>query len=444
MKHSVCVVGLGYVGLTLSTALADARISVLGLEKRDDVVELTNKGKPHFSENGMPEVLADVTKNGYLKAVKSLEKYDACDIYIITVGTPLDLSGKARLDFIEAATKQVAEHMENGALVILRSTVKVGTARNVVMPLLKASGKVFDLAMCPERTLEGNALHEIKNIPQVVGADTTQAMQRATDLFYRLTHTVVKLDSLEAAEILKLVDNTYRDVQFAFANEVARVCEGFGVNACEIIKGGKLGYSRTNVALPGLVGGPCLEKDPHILWQSANEIGLDLQITRASRAVNENQPSETVDFIYKEYITRFGQKQPVIAMLGMAFKGIPATDDLRGSMSLKVLMALRQKFDDAEYRLYDFVVSKSQMQQMISNCTVFETFEETIKKSDIVIIANNHPDFRKYSPSVMIGRMNSGGFIYDYWNHFSSKLPAEIKPRSYFSVGNVSKINEKK
>ena len=439
MKYDVCIVGLGYVGLTLATTMADVGITVLGLEKRDDVVALTNKGKPHFSEEGLGDVLADVTKNGALVATQFLESYAACDIYIITVGTPLDPSGKARLDFVEAATQQVAEHMEEGALVILRSTVKVGTARTVVLPLLAASGKPFDIALCPERTLEGQALHELRNIPQVVGADTVQARQRAAHLFSKLTPTVIELTSLEAGEILKLVDNTYRDVQFAFANEVARICDGFGVNAYEIIKGGKLGYSRTNVALPGLVGGPCLEKDPHILWQSAQEVGLDLLITKASRAVNENQPLETVAFIHKEYGARFGQKRPVIAMLGMAFKGIPATDDLRGAMSLKVLNALRQKFEQGDYRIYDSVVAESQLREVISDFNFCKTIQEAIQQTDVVIIANNHPEFRTYRPTTLFEWMNHNAFIYDYWNHFSSSY-TEGGGDSYFSVGNAGKL----
>ncbi|MEM6663632.1 MAG: nucleotide sugar dehydrogenase, partial [Pseudomonadota bacterium] len=128
-------------------------------------------------------------------------------------------------------------------------------------------------------------------------------------------------------------------MQFGFANEVARICDAYGVNAMEVIPGGKLGYPRTNVALPGLVGGPCLEKDPHILAQSLQETGLELDITTAARRVNERQPAETVKFILREHARR-SDAAPNIAVLGMAFKGVPATDDLRGAMSLQVIAAL--------------------------------------------------------------------------------------------------------
>ena len=287
--YDVGIVGLGYVGLTLATVMAEVGYSVIGIERRQDVVDLTNAGTPHFSETGLAEAMVRVVRNGHLSAATEFAPGSTCQTYIITVGTPLSKDGLARLDMIEAATRQVAENMPDNALIILRSTVKISTARTVVAPILEASGKRFAIAMCPERTLEGKALTELRELPQIVGADTPEVRERAANVFRRLTNTIVQVSSLEAAEIVKLVDNTYRDVQFGFANEVARVCEAFGVNAMEVISSGKLGYQRTNVPLPGLVGGPCLEKDPHILAQSARGRGVELEITRSGRMVNERQ-----------------------------------------------------------------------------------------------------------------------------------------------------------
>ena len=245
--------------------------------------------------------------------------------------------------------------MRDGALVILRSTVKVGTTRDVVSPILAASGKQFDIAMCPERTLEGKALQELRELPQIVGADDPAVADRAAAVFRRLTSSIVLVSGIETAEIIKLVSNTFRDVQFAFANEVARVCDAFGVSAHEVISAGKLGYNRTNIPLPGLVGGPCLEKDPHILMESARTRGIDLEITTAGRLVNERQPEETVRFITSEIDRRdlAGAGPLKINILGMAFKGMPETSDLRGSMSIKVLDALKKAHPDAEIGLYD-------------------------------------------------------------------------------------------
>ena len=193
MDYDVAVIGLGYVGLTLAVALADTGFRVLGVERRQDVVDSINGGAPHFSENGLPEMLSHAVETGHLRAVGALENGAQAGIYVITVGTPLDATGKARTDFIEAATREVADNMAPGALVVLRSTVKIGTARNVVAPVLAASGKGFEIAMCPERTLEGRAMHELRRLPQIVGADTPETRERAAHFFYKLTPTAVQV-----------------------------------------------------------------------------------------------------------------------------------------------------------------------------------------------------------------------------------------------------------
>jgi UDP-N-acetyl-D-mannosaminuronic acid dehydrogenase len=336
---------------------------------------------------------------------------------------------------IEAATREVAANMREGALVILRSTVKVETTREVVSPILASTGKRFDIAMCPERTLEGQALQELRELPQIVGADDPAVADRAAAVFRRLTSSVVQVSSPETAEIVKLVDNTYRDVQFAFANEVARVCDAFGVNAHEVISSGKLGYKRTNVPLPGLVGGPCLEKDPHILMQSARSRGIDLEISSAGRLVNERQPAETVEFISSEIARRNLSAPPRISILGLAFKGVPATDDLRGSMSVKVLDALKKAHPGADVGLYDPVISTEAMAAAFPDERIFTRIGDAVSGASVVVIANNHPALGTISPRTIAEFIIPDGFVFDYWNHFSH-LPSSELGDSYFGVGN--------
>jgi UDP-N-acetyl-D-mannosaminuronic acid dehydrogenase len=435
-KIDVGIIGLGYVGLTLATVLAECGYKVLGIEKREEVVELTNSGTPHFSEKGLDKSLANVVKQGKFIARQDFDKETYCGIYIITVGTPLSSDGIARLDFIENATNQVAANMRDGALVILRSTVKIGVSRNVVSPILEKSGKKFDIAMCPERTLEGNALRELKELPQIIGADKNDALDRAAKFFSNMTKSVVKVSSLESAEIVKLIDNTYRDVQFAFANEVARLCQPFGVNAFEVISSGKLGYPRTNVPLPGLVGGPCLEKDPHILIQSLKGYGLNLEITAASRLVNERQPLETVSFISKQITNRKFNPKFKIAILGMAFKGIPPTDDLRGSMSVKVFEILKEKYSEAQIFLFDPVISYNDLIKKFPNTHICKDIDECMKHADLVVITNNHNSFKEINLEEIRKSMSESAFIYDYWNLFSN-LDKSIIENFYYSVGNT-------
>jgi UDP-N-acetyl-D-mannosaminuronic acid dehydrogenase len=438
--YDIGVIGLGYVGLTLATVLAEAGNKVIGVEKRSEVVDQTNAGIPHFSETGLPEALSRVVRSGSLVAADRLSGEAVCDTYIITVGTPLSGDGIVRTDMIEAASREVAANMREGALVILRSTVKVGTTRDVVSPILAASGKCFDIAMCPERTLEGQALQELRELPQIVGADDPAVSDRAAAVFRRLTNSIVQVSSPEAAEIIKLVDNTYRDVHFAFANEVARVCDAFEVSAHEVISSGKLGYKRTNVPMPGLVGGPCLEKDPHILLQSAQSRGIDLEITFAGRLVNERQPAETVELISDE-VTRRNLPSPLcICVLGMAFKGVPATDDLRGSMSVKVLDQLKKAHPDAEFRLFDPVIAPEQLAATFSDERAFARLGDAVSGASIVVIANNHPALSRISPRTISEFIVPDGFVFDYWNHFSHLPPSELG-NSYFAVGNSGLVH---
>jgi len=433
--YDIGVIGLGYVGLTLAAVLAEAGNKVIGVEKRSEVVDQTNAGIPHFSEPGLQDALPRVVKSGSLVATERLAREAVCDTYIITVGTPLSSEGIVRTDMIEAASREVTANMRDGALVILRSTVKVGTTRDVVSPILAASGKRFDIAMCPERTLEGEALQELRELPQIVGADDPAVSDRAAAVFRRLTNSIVQVSSPEAAEIIKLVDNTYRDVHFAFANEVARLCDAFEVNAHEVISAGKLGYKRTNVPLPGLVGGPCLGKDPHILLQSARSRGIDLELTFAGRLVNERQPAETVKFISNEIARRNLPFPLCICILGMAFKGIPATDDLRGSMSIKVLDELKKAHPDAEIRLFDPVIAPEHLVATFPDERTFARLGDAVSGASIVVIANNHPALGRISPQAISEFIVPDGFLFDYWNHFSH-LPTSELGNSYFAVGN--------
>jgi UDP-N-acetyl-D-mannosaminuronic acid dehydrogenase len=433
-KFDVGIVGLGYVGLTLATVLAEAGVRVVGVERLPDIVESTNRGVPHFTETGLPDALDGVVRSGRLVAVDKFDDSFTCDNYIITVGTPLSGEGVARIDMIEAAAREIAANMVDGALVMLRSTVKIGTTRNVVAPVLASSGKAFDIAMCPERTLEGKALQELRVLPQIIGADSQQVADRAAAIFRKLTQSIVSVSGIETAEIIKLVSNTYRDAQFAFANEVARLCDAFGVSAYEVISAGKLGYNRTNVPLPGLVGGPCLEKDAHILMESAADRGIELEIIRASRMVNERQPAETVRFIAAEVARRKLPAPLRINIAGMAFKGQPETSDLRGSMSIKVLDELRKAVPDAQFGLYDPVTPVEELSAQFPDAQIYSRFGDSVSGASVMVIANNHPSLGTISPRTLAEFMLPDGFVFDYWNHFSH-LPASELGDCYFAVG---------
>ena len=436
VDYEVCIVGLGYVGLTLSVAMANAGMSVYGSEKQKFVVDVLKSGNPHFVENNLTASFRRGVEAGCFKFGTSLPAGKTTDCYIITVGTPLDHDGNVRLDMIKDACLEVAQHMLDGALVVLRSTVKVKTAREIIEPILKETGKEFFLAVCPERTLEGNALEELLSIPQIIGADDEISREKAAKVFKKLTSRIVEVTSYEAAELIKLVDNTYRDTRFAFANEVARISEAYGLNAMEVISSGKHGYVRTDVPLPGLVGGPCLEKDPHILIQSAETAGIDLEITRACRLVNERQPFEALKFICDQFNLRSLPDHPKIALVGLAFKGIPETDDLRGSMAVHVLAGLKRSFPTAQITLYDPVIKYTDMQKNFPGENIARNVEEACSEASMLIVANNHPIFGRTMPQELLKLMHINGFVYDFWNFFYELKKSDASV-DYFAVGNT-------
>jgi UDP-N-acetyl-D-mannosaminuronic acid dehydrogenase len=415
----VCILGLGYVGLTLAVAMADVGFTVQGVEIRDDVLAKLKNGVAHFHEPGLQERLRRAIKSGRLQCSKNIPNDWPGSVFIITVGTPLDAAGRSRLDMVESVSCEVADRMQGGALIIMRSTVKLGTTRKIVSPILAARGKQFDLAFCPERTLEGKALVELHQLPQIVGGMSSQAAVRASHLFQFITPTVLRVSSVETAEMIKLVDNAQRDVAFAYANEVARACDAIGVSAAEVIQAGKLGYPRTNLPMPGPVGGPCLEKDPHILAEGLRELGIEPEITMAARRTNENQPAEVVNHLKRiaAGLSGFAAK-PVITLMGIAFKGQPVTDDLRGSMAKPVLARLRDAFPSAEFRGYDAVVSHVGIRTF--GLQPIGTLEQAFSDSSLIVILNNHPAFSAMPIDDLAVRMKKPGLIYDFWNFFKT------------------------
>ena len=259
--RNVCVMGLGYVGLTLAVAMADVGFNVHGVEIRANVVRDLLHGQPHFHEPGLAGRLARVLKSKRLTISQHVAGGPRASLYIVTVGTPLNADGKVRVDMIVNVVREIADHLRDGDMVMMRSTVELGTTRKIVKPILDATGRHYDLVFCPERTLEGQALRELRELPQIVGGHDRESRIRAAQVFQFLTPTVVQVSSLETAELIKLVDNAQRDVHFGLSNEVARIADAIGVSAVEVIRAGKLGYPRTQLPMPGPVGGPCLEKD---------------------------------------------------------------------------------------------------------------------------------------------------------------------------------------
>jgi UDP-N-acetyl-D-mannosaminuronic acid dehydrogenase len=430
----VCIMGLGYVGLTLATVMVEVGFEVWGIEVREDLVASMKAGQAHFSEPGITERLTRAVRNGRLKLFQTIPAECPATVWIITVGTPMGNDGRARMDMIESVSREVGANLKDGDLVIMRSTVKIGTTRELVQPALAAAGKSFDLAFCPERTVEGQALEELRWLPQIVGGETLDVAVRAGQLFQFLTPTVIRVSSIETAEMVKLVDNSQRDVHFAYSNEVARVCDAIGISAAEVIQAGKRGYPRTNLPMPGPVGGPCLEKDSYILAESVERYGIRPEMTLAARMINERQPKEIVAALLDQAGRMGGlPPRPVIAMLGIAFKGRPATDDLRGTTAKPLLAALREAFPDAVFRGFDAVVPAEAQRGF--GLEPMASLPDALAGAHLALIHNNHPVFGAMPLEMLADGMARPGIIYDLWNHFAQGGVLMPEGRVYLCLG---------
>ncbi|MDD9878948.1 MAG: nucleotide sugar dehydrogenase [Magnetovibrio sp.] len=432
--RAVCVVGLGYVGLTLAVTMADVGFQVHGVEIREEVLDKLQRGEPHFFEPGLTDMLARAAEHGRLTYARHITGEPVTRVYVITVGTPLDGDGRSRMDMVANVSREIAGVLNDGDLVIMRSTVKIGTTRDVVMPILDSAGVDYDIAFCPERTLEGQALPELRHLPQIVGAQNEQANARTAQLFQYLTPTVVRVGSIETAETIKLVDNAQRDVRFGFANEVARVCDAVGVSAEEVIRAGKLGYPRTNIPMPGPVGGPCLEKDPYILAESVEDKIGTLAITLGARRLNEAQPADAIGHLKAASAAIDGfPDDPVVTLAGIAFKGRPATDDMRGTTARLILDALMDAYPDARFRGFDALVDDATLSAF--GLQPADDLEAAFAGANLFVIANNHPAFESMPVTRLAASMARPALIYDFWNNFIATdldLPAGV---GYLALG---------
>jgi UDP-N-acetyl-D-mannosaminuronic acid dehydrogenase len=395
--RKICIMGLGYVGLTLAVVMAEVGFDVQGVEIRDDVVRDLARGKPHFHEPGLAGRLARVLKSGRLSVSQHIPADFDASVYVVTVGTPLDGAGKVRVDMVVNVVREIAEHLKDRDMVVMRSTVELGTTRNVVKPLLDATGQSFDLVFCPERTLEGQALRE-------------------------------------------LVDNAQRDVHFGLSNEVARLADAIGVSAMEVIRAGKLGYPRTDLPVPGPVGGPCLEKDSHILASGLGGLGIAPEIIMAARRTNERQPGEVIAQLHG-LCCRFDNfpDAPVITLAGVAFKGRPETDDLRGTMARPILAALRAAFPLGRFRGFDIAVEATTIRKTFQ-IEAAQSIDDAFAGSNLLIIANNHPCFERMPLSSLAEQMARPAIIFDFWNNFAAGTIDVPEGVAYTGLGELGRM----
>ena len=427
---SVCVVGTGHIGLPLAAVLADAGFRVTGYDINDGfLTRVSTTGRAGYMEEGLDELLARTLNRGL---TLSSSPPAAHDVYIITVGTPLDAAtGRPTIDKVRQSIQQLAPRFGPDPLVILRSTVTIGTSRAVVLPEMARHAARFGLAFCPERTIEGRAIAEMKSLPQIVGGLDGASADRAEALFRRITDKVVRVSSLEAAEMIKLMNNTYRDLTFAFANEVALIAEHMGLSAREMIHAANVDYPRSSVARPGFVGGPCLEKDALILIDSLHQIDFKPRVIEEARRINHALPEHVAVRVLEQLQQLRGSAARTRVLLtGFAFKGRPATEDVRGSAAIPLMRRLQAA--GVEVWGHDFVTPEKVIAELGAlTCSLEEGFEG----ADGVVIANNHPQYLRADIPALATRLRRPAFLLDAWSLFEARDFHAVGGLSYGALG---------
>jgi UDP-N-acetyl-D-mannosaminuronic acid dehydrogenase len=432
-NNNICIFGLGYVGLTLSIALAEKKYKIYGIEKNKNTIKKILKCKPDLHEPNIEKRVKRILLKKKLILNHKLSKNTKANTYIITVGTPLSKNNTCNFKMIKEVTYQILKYLKNNDHIILRSTVKIGTTNNIVKKILKKSKKKFFISFCPERTIEGKALKELTSLPQIISGDSNQSILKAKNLFQNVTKKIVKVDSLEGAEMIKLVDNMQRDVKFALSNEIALMCEKSNINVNDVIRLGKIDYPRTNLFDPGPVGGPCLEKDTYILAEYFSK-NFKPRIGLNARIVNKFIIENAIE-VLKKKLKSFKYKKIKICIFGLAFKGDPPVADMRGSTSIDLIKHIRNKLSHSIISGYDDLVDKKYFKKLKISKKL--SLKNSFSGFDIIIIHNNRKSYSKINLNYYSRFMNKNGVIYDFWNNFNKKKLKLSNYVEYLALGNI-------
>ncbi len=449
-SQRIAIYGLGHVGVTLAATLANAGHFVMGVETNPKLCSMLAEGLAPILEPGLADLLSLVVRNKKFSVTSKLDTKDF-SVHIVAVGSPVDSGGKADETALVAVGHSMSEVLKSGDLVLLRSTVPVGFTRQRFIPFLEEktsmiAGKDFHVAFTPERTVEGRALIELRTLPQIVGGLTESCTDRAASFWSTLTQTVVRVDSLEAAELVKVANNTYRDLCFAFSNELALLCDTFNLNSFRVIEGANEGYPRNPIPLPSPgVGGYCLTKDPLLYGQpfliSQNKLNIDFkpELGLFGRRINERAKNYPIELL-KRWLKRNGfeiQKQKAL-VLGLAFKGYPETADLRGSTSVEIAQVLQK--EKLSLKVWDAVVPKALIES--AGFLYASDLLSAIREADIILLLNNHPSHPVLSIPNALAKESKLRFVFDGWHQLDVRELEQIPGVTYSTMGYMTSLEK--
>ncbi|HED8405505.1 UDP-N-acetyl-D-mannosamine dehydrogenase [Campylobacter coli] len=395
MNHfnKVCVIGLGYIGLPTAAIFASRKVKVLGVDINQQAVDIINQGKIHIVEPELDILVHTVVKDGYFKAATLPDEADA---FIIAVPTPFKGNDhEPNLDYIKVASKSVAKVLKKGNLVILESTSPVGATEqmakwladerpDLTFPHQIGEKSDIKIAHCPERVLPGQVIRELVENDRIIGGMTQQCTEQAANLYKIFVQGECIKTNARTAEMTKLTENSFRDVNIAFANELSILCDKLDINVWELIKLANR-HPRVNILQPGCgVGGHCIAVDPwFIVYQNPNEA----KMIKTAREVNDDKPNFVIRKI-KERVKDVSR--PKIACLGLAFK--PDIDDLRESPALDIVVKLASEYDNQILAVEPNISQLPQKLQHRTNVKLV-SLEQVLEEADVIVILVKHKEF---------------------------------------------------
>lgn len=382
-KPEVVMIGLGYIGLPTAALIAQNKTYVHGVDINSSVVDTINAGKIHIIEPELDKAVANAVKNGYLKA--STKPVEA-DVYLIVVPTPFKAKNEPDISFVESATRSILPLLKENDLYIIESTSPIGTTEKMMDLIYSERPELTDklkIAYCPERVLPGNVMYELVHNDRVIGGIDEKSTEKAVLFYKQFIKGDLHKTNARTAEMCKLVENSSRDVQIAFANELSLICDKANINVWELIKLANK-HPRVNILQPGCgVGGHCIAVDPYFI---VSDYPMESQIIGKAREINNYKSfwcAEKVQNAKLEFELNHGRK-PKIAIMGLAFK--PNIDDLRESPAKYIAQKVLQNSNNEEY----FIVEPN-----IDSHKVFKltNYKEAAQKADIIVFLVAHKEF---------------------------------------------------
>ncbi len=412
----VCIIGQGYIGLPTAALFAHNSSKVLGVDINPEVVENLNKGKLHIEEPGLKEKLELSIANKSYSASTSPEK---SDVFIITVPTPANTNDlSCDLSYVISACESIVSYLEKNNVIIIESTIAPMSTDNVIKPIFEKAGftigKDLYLAHCPERVLPGKIMEELINNDRIIGGITPKCSNKAAKVYETFVKGKLMKTEAKTAEMSKCMENTFRDVNIALANELTKICSKIGVNTLDVIELANK-HPRVNIHTPGPgVGGHCLAIDPYFIYAQAPK---EAKIIKLARDINNSMPKFVVDKI-KDLLKDINN--PKIAILGVAYKG--NTGDIRESPALTIIELL--KAEGFEIAIHDPHVEDKK----------YCTFKEAIDDAHICLVLSDHAEFKNLNFELINEKMRKP-IIFDTKNIISEKnLKENVKIVNYGNI----------